>query len=63
MGKYFWCKKDFMVVEIVRLYVYWYFWKEIVIKIVRNIKNLKKILCNFFLFNEINYILKFKVDL
>lgn len=56
MGKYFWCKKDFMVVEIVRLYVYWYFWKEIVIKIVRNIKNLKKILCNFFLFNEINYI-------
>lgn len=61
MGKYFWCKKDFMVVEIVRLYVY--FWKEIVIKIVRNIKNLKKILCNFFLFNEINYILKFKVDL
>lgn len=28
MGKYFWCKKDFMVVEIVRLYVYWYFWKE-----------------------------------
>lgn len=48
MGKYFWCKKDFMVVEIVRLYVYWYFWKEIVIKIVRNIKYLKKIFCNYF---------------
>lgn len=37
--------------------------KKIAIKIARNTKNLKKTLCNFFLLNETNHILKFKVDL
>lgn len=42
MGKYFWCKKDFMVVEIVRLHAYWYPRKEDRYKDSKKYKKLKE---------------------